>query len=140
MIFTEGYQRFKTVEISVQSYRLQGSMTRENNSKPQDRSKDRKCYNCGSNEHLKRNCLMPPKESSENWQKMLDSSKASRNEGLHECRDNPTDGQFSRTVRSLNESGLSRSARHEPHHIIRSLMVWWSVLTNVSHYTKCIRE
>ena len=103
----------KQWKFQSQSYKpqSQGSMNRQNNSKPQDRSKVRKCYNCGSDEHLKRNCPMPPKESSENGQKMLDSSNASRNEGLHEGRDNPTDGQCSRVVRSLNESGLYATAR-----------------------------
>ena len=90
--------KFQSQNYKPQS---QGSMNRQNNSKPQDRSKVRKCYNCCSDEHLKRNCPMPPKERSENGQKMLDSSNASRNESLQEGRDNPTDGQCSRVVRSL---------------------------------------
>ena len=68
----------KQWKFQSQSYRpqSQGSMTRQNNSKPQDRSKVRKCYNCGSDEHLKRNCPMPPKENSEKGQEMLYSPNA----------------------------------------------------------------
>ena len=44
--------KFQSQNYKPQS---QGSMTRENNSKSQGRSKVRKCYNCSSDEHSKRN-------------------------------------------------------------------------------------